>query len=431
MADLEAPEGTLHQGYSDIDTLHQQKDSHDPLHQHTPSDVTEEAKRKHSLTRKARELFDSTIQKYGVRLSRVMQEIEDHLSAVHSTEADEQVHSIHVLKDAYRRYLALSDEIREYLQRQNSDESAHELISHNLIAKTIRQRIESVLGSPPTLRVYETESISHQSMTERNIARTSRKSKMSTMKSSASVILARQKAKLEAARANMEFASREAELLKEKARLEAESIIKNADIAATLRNLKAEQENKVASVEMKAVLDELEGTNEDVSDVSESSVYQRTANYVQNQNQRKGDTATQSLYVHDETSLQALNVPHHEARVRATSRLSQGCHGNQDTAIDISKYLIRRDIVTDRLLKFSDKPETYLSWKNTFRDIMVEIGVKPSEEVDLMIKWLGPQSSSQVTSIKTANAGNHERALAKHGKEWTPSMEAQREWNML
>ena len=44
---------------------------------------------------------------------------------------------------------------------------------------------------------------------------------------------------------------------------------------------------------------------------------------------------------------------------------------------------------------------------------MLELTVTPSEELDLLIKWLGPDSSRQAECIKTASAGNHVDALQR------------------
>jgi hypothetical protein len=57
-------------------------------------------------------------------------------------------------------------------------------------------------------------------------------------------------------------------------------------------------------------------------------------------------------------------------------------------------------------MTFSEKSETYLGWKSTFKDVMYEIKASPIEELDLLIRYLGKSSNRQVSSIKTSNPGN-------------------------
>ena len=79
----------------------------------------------------------------------------------------------------------------------------------------------------------------------------------------------------------------------------------------------------------------------------------------------------------------------------------------------IAKIMAREDVVLSRLIKYNDSPIQYLSWKQTFKDVMSELEVTPSEQLDLMIKWLGPDSSKQPECIKRASAGSHADAVNK------------------
>jgi hypothetical protein len=78
----------------------------------------------------------------------------------------------------------------------------------------------------------------------------------------------------------------------------------------------------------------------------------------------------------------------------------------------ITKMMARKDVLS-RLIKCNHSPIQYLLWKQTFKDVMLELTVTPSEELDLLIKWLGPDSSRQAECIKTASAGNHVDALQR------------------
>lgn len=60
---------------------------------------------------------------------------------------------------------------------------------------------------------------------------------------------------------------------------------------------------------------------------------------------------------------------------------------------------------------FNDSPELFLSWKATFQNIISEMDVSPVEEIDLLIKWLGPESSRQAKALRAAKAGDPNTCL--------------------
>jgi hypothetical protein len=75
--------------------------------------------------------------------------------------------------------------------------------------------------------------------------------------------------------------------------------------------------------------------------------------------------------------------------------------------------MARKDIVLSRLIKYNDSPIQYLSWKQTFKAVIGELSVAPAEELDLLIKWLGPDSARQAESIKAASSADPIGGLRK------------------
>ncbi|VDI37854.1 Hypothetical predicted protein [Mytilus galloprovincialis] len=63
--------------------------------------------------------------------------------------------------------------------------------------------------------------------------------------------------------------------------------------------------------------------------------------------------------------------------------------------------------------QFDDKPEKYCSWKRSFQNIMKELDATSPEELDLLNKWLGPQSKNQASSLRVANVHDETRGLEK------------------
>lgn len=80
----------------------------------------------------------------------------------------------------------------------------------------------------------------------------------------------------------------------------------------------------------------------------------------------------------------------------------------KDTSItgDFTKFLLKKDILLSRLTIFNEQPESYQSWKTTFKSVCEEIAANSLEEIDLLIKWLGKDTKKQATSLKTAYVAN-------------------------
>lgn len=57
--------------------------------------------------------------------------------------------------------------------------------------------------------------------------------------------------------------------------------------------------------------------------------------------------------------------------------------------LDFIKFFFKKDFFFIRLISFNDKFEIYVFWKNSFKNIMEELGVILVEEIDLFVKWFG------------------------------------------
>ena len=108
---------------------------------------------------------------------------------------------------------------------------------------------------------------------------------------------------------------------------------------------------------------------------------------------------SQYPYIMTPAALPGSSQPDFSAMTVPTSTPHQASQYN-----DLSKFLIKKDLLLTRLRAFTDTAETYLSWKNSFRGVMSELSVTPSEELDLLIKFLGRDSSKWAVSLKLSNA---------------------------
>ena len=80
---------------------------------------------------------------------------------------------------------------------------------------------------------------------------------------------------------------------------------------------------------------------------------------------------------------------------------------------EFTRFLLKKDLLLSRLSSFNDKPETYTVWKASFKSIMGELNVTPFEELDLLVKWLGPESSRNALSIRVSNPNDPARGLKR------------------
>ena len=90
-----------------------------------------------------------------------------------------------------------------------------------------------------------------------------------------------------------------------------------------------------------------------------------------------------------------------------------GAVESQTVASELTRFLLKKDLLLSRLSRFNDRPESYAVWKASFQSIMGELSVTPFEEMDLLVKWLGPESSKHALSIRTSNASHPDRGLRR------------------
>ena len=55
----------------------------------------------------------------------------------------------------------------------------------------------------------------------------------------------------------------------------------------------------------------------------------------------------------------------------------------------------------------------FSAWKSSFQSIAKEMSLAPAEELDLLIKLLGPESRKYAVSLRSANANNPARGLER------------------
>ena len=88
-------------------------------------------------------------------------------------------------------------------------------------------------------------------------------------------------------------------------------------------------------------------------------------------------------------------------------------HQSENMISELSKFMLKKDLIKYRLGSFSDTPSTYLTWKTSFRQVMTEVDATANEEMDLLLRHLGPESTKVAQAIRTANIHSPERGLKR------------------
>lgn len=243
-------------------------------------------------------------------------------------------------------------------------------------------------------------------------------SHVSSNSSRKSAILATAKAKAQAARARAAYTEREIEIKLQKAKLEAE-----------LEALQSRKEMEAAIAEAATIQAELEddqSLGQPGSEVNQRYFTARDA--VRQPVKLETDAIMPNVPSYPPViQLHRQSVPPATAyRVppQADSKAWQGARdnarhcpgphaspprhhapvqGNHDSATtELARFIARSQLVSTGLMKFDDRAENYWAWKASFTNAADNIGLTVAEETDLLIKWLGKESSEQARRLKAA-----------------------------
>lgn len=301
-----------------------------------------------------------------------------------------------------------------------------------------------------------------ETMATRSICSGSRSSRSSGTSTSSSRA-AKARAKAEAARVQFAYAQKEANLLKQQAEMDYEQELKAADCAkkkaelqADLQVLQSEKAAAAALVEAEVLEASAQDENGEQQRQVEHNIIslspmQRTIEYVQkhaemnhdqppvphttkskpvspsnhqqNIDDDQGRSCSAEASEYSNLEFQDLPSPSHTEIQATTQSITQHTRAvrpkqehksreefyplqpqystHPDTS-DVTKYLMRREIVSSGLLKYDDRPENYWVWKTSFHSSTRDLNLSPQEELDLLSKWLGPESAEQAKRIRAA-----------------------------
>ncbi|XP_034075900.1 uncharacterized protein LOC117548634 [Gymnodraco acuticeps] len=251
----------------------------------------------------------------------------------------------------------------------------------------------------------------------------------SSLSSNAMLAVARARAKAEAAEARASYTQREIALKVEQARIQ-----------ATLEALQVEKERDAAKAELETleaglVESDLRSAAKKPIPLSPLKRLQHTEEYVKEQSRIKSshhsnmdEAPFHTPYVtrqwqtglprDDQGSLPIKNkhgVSHIGEQPSNQHQSSTHPHGafginpriseydRTPTNHDLAKCLARNQLLTTGLSTFDDKPENYWAWKSSFKSAIAGLDLTAGEELDLLSRWLGRESSEHVRRLKAAN----------------------------
>lgn len=124
-------------------------------------------------------------------------------------------------------------------------------------------------------------------------------------------------------------------------------------------------------------------------------------------------TIKRSSFKSELPSPNSINAPHQHSFEHATPyNTPRADHTQAASMTDFAKYLARRELVTTGLTKFDDCPENYRAWEASFITVIEGLDLTAGEELDLLAKWLGKESSEYVKRFRSVNI-NHPKLAFK------------------
>lgn len=360
--------------------------------------VEDEQRRIRTLTVKGQEDFQSKVYLYTTELEHAWSVVKKELDKTISFEgkASELKSHEQAVCFNYGEFRIKFNQFHDFLDRTRSEDSNQLLRKLSDQGTQRDKQVNSVLNTLDSRKIDMDNQSQHSHKSKASSSRSSVSSKGS--------LVAR--AKLEGAKARMRVLEEEIELRKKQALLQEERAI---TIAKSEREDKEYEANISLLQEKKAIAEA----------AAETEVYETE------QNENEHERVDQN-YVNERTSQFILDHPVEKMSVIHTDGLNvkspqppsnhnidNVTKGELHVGEQIGRFLVKKDMLINRFTKFDDDPVHYNVWKNTFRSVAVELGTSASEEIDLLVKWLGPETTRQALSIRVASSYNPESGLLK------------------
>lgn len=355
--------------------------------------VTEDTrKRLITFTERAREQFYNKVSALDEKLQTSWSKVSEHLKSYDSATLmdKDSVNKLYTtICLTYGEYRKVCREYVLFLETSRSLDGEQLLYDHLPKERMNSDQVNYTLTSLDSIRT--------QLVLETNTLRSySSKTSNTSLKA---------RAKAEAAKARLKYAEREAELQRKQAMYKEEE----TKIAA-----EAERKRLLLQVD----LDLLKEEKSYAEAVAEADVWEN--NVTESLSEHKYSvTSEEKLPTHTEHPIEKArrfveeNYHENNSKQPETKMPTLFPVRENSTMTELSKFLVKKDLLFSRLITFSDAPEKYISWKSSFKNIVQDLQISEREEMDLMIKWLGTVSSRYALSIKASNINQPDFGLSK------------------
>lgn len=361
-------------------------------------------------------MYEDSVSKYIKNLTKLRGNIDSIVSEVPTT--DEPQLTKTKLLEYFDTYEQESGKFSDYLLSARTLEAVNENVIQVSSLSELREIVNSASieldARIPQQSVHEPElnelgaSIpQQQSVKELKLDSQSLVSKRSARSniSKSSSFYVQQKAKLEAAKVRQKYVEQECLLAQQR-----------ADIEVNMKLLQSKRDIEEAECELK-VLDQCFDDHDRRSSEVEliPTKRERVEQYIEQQHPISRSVDHKQILRTHEPVLPALvthTKPPHVGRLNSNApdfvpHIAPDPSpqtGQIQLCREISKFLMRKDLLLSRLTKFDDRSEYFDAWRLSFKNIVYELELSSLEELELLGKWLGPESSKYAQSIRVANA---------------------------
>ncbi|CAC5372360.1 unnamed protein product [Mytilus coruscus] len=363
----------------------------------TPDDVV--SKRLRTLTVKAMENYEEKVKVYYNKLLEKRHAVEESL-----TYLKEHIEDIH----------DLGQEFCEYLAPQNTEQSNSELLVQKSGYRSIAKEVDIAIK-------YIDEQTRRSIKIETENSTTAHRVKEDNSHSGHDCS--------DGGRSSHCTHKEEEELFRKHNELELQIQKQRSDLKSNLNILKQKREVAEAEAELSAVKELSEEENaiennlkDQGLDLPQSSPSEIVQNYVKNQIL---DVNIMKLNETDKVVGHNLNPPVKEFTT------VKNCAPHTTTeptkfypasgVMDLTRYIMKKDLLMSRLSTFDDKPERYCSWKNSFLNILRELDATDSEQLDILNRWLNGKHLAKdcKANIKCEKCGKSAHCTAFHFERQT------------
>jgi hypothetical protein len=122
------------------------------------------------------------------------------------------------------------------------------------------------------------------------------------------------------------------------------------------------------------------------------------------------------------TSQEGEPLPHRPADLNpnateyhANNRSPQSDPGNEMKSY--VNFMARRELIANKIEKFDDNPVNYHTWKASFKNMIRNVGITPSEEFSLLVEYTTLTSKSLVQRLRNAYIGKPHEGITEIWKK--------------